>query len=759
MRRCLLAHLHRTRALPLAALLSLLVSPLAAQGRVLVPCGAPRPQPVQPHRPCSGQVVRLATSTVIDVDGRVARTTITETFENRGGRLGEADVIFPLPSGAAFEELRLEIDGKLVAGEVLDASRARDTYERIVREQRDPALVEWAGLGLLRTRIFPFGAGERRTIVVRYRSLLPRDGDALRVQGRLVGVDDPADERATGSFRIRWRDEAIGTPWSPTHDVRTRVHGAQREATFAGRAQDVVAYLPVRTTTEAPGVTVLTHSDRSGERHALVIVSPPRSTPRVMPRDITLVLDVSGSMNGSKLTQAVAAGHALLATLGPQDRVRLIAFADEIDALTSALVPVTPAALRAAATWLDGLTAGGGTNIGDAMRTALASARSRETSNARLPLVLLLTDGQPTTGLRADAIVDSTPSWRGRARLFTFGLGADVDASLVETLALEGRGAAHFVRPEESIERAVSLTAQRLSAPLLGDVSVQFDGGTVRQLYTPLGTDLMAGQELVFLARYRGDATGRVRVTGTSDGRERTVHADYAFTRRDSANAFVPRLWAVQRVAALDADRRRHGPSAERDAELKALGEQFGIPTALTSYLVLEPGASPTPMRIGSGRGAPAGAVPSRGMPAGAVPQSAAPASSTVAFEAARTASEQRRAVTLSAADAMLESADRSAKASERSAVASGTAFTRRDSVWTDQRLLRDAAWRPAMTVRVRAFSDAWTALARELPMLREALALGDRVRVRGRTVLIEVVPEGRTSLDAATLRAIRSQW
>jgi len=754
MRRRPLIHSPRPGAIPLALLLTLCAIPLAAQGRVLVPCGTAQPQPAATTRPCSGQVVRLATSTVIDVDGRGARTTITETFENRGGLLGEADVIFPLPNGAAFEELRLEIDGQLVAGEVLDATRARDTYERIVREQRDPALVEWAGLGLLRTRIFPFGAGERRTIVVRYRSLLPRDGDALRVQGRLVGVDDPADERATGSFRIRWRDEAIGTPWSPTHDVRTRAQGAQREATLTGRGQEVVAYLPVRTTADAPGVTVLTHHDRGGERHALVIVSPPRTAPRVMPRDITLVLDVSGSMSGSKLTQAVAAGHALLATLNPQDRLRLIAFSDDVDAHTTAPVPITPATRRSAAAWLDALNASGGTNIGDAMRTALTATRDGDTPNARLPLVLLLTDGQPTTGLRADAIVDSTGTWRGRARLFAFGLGADVDASLVEQIALEGGGAAHFVRPDESIERAVALAAQRLAAPLLGDVAVEFDGGTVRQLYAPLGTDLMAGQELVFLARYRGAARGRVRVSGNSSGDTRTVHANYAFGANASTNAFVPRLWAVQRVAALDAYRRRHGPSAERDAELKALGEQFGIPTALTSYLVLEPGATSAPVRGAVGRNVTAA---KRGV-AGGVAR-AAPAPATEAFEAARTASEQRRTVTLSAADAMLAVADRAESPGERSAVASGLAFVRRDSVWTDQRLLRDPAWRPTLTVRVRAFSDAWTALARELPTVREALALGDRVRLRGRTVLIEVVPDGRTTLDAATMAAIRSQW
>jgi Ca-activated chloride channel family protein len=738
----------------LSALLlgSAALASLPAQGRILVPCAMPAGDVARP-RPCNGQVVRLATNTLVEVDGRVARTTITETFENRGGRLGEADVLYPLPSGAAFEELRLEIDGKLVAGEVLDAASARATYERIVREQRDPALVEWAGLGLLRTRIFPFGAGERRTVVVRYRSLLPRDGDALRVTGRLVGLDDPGDERATGSFRIRWRDASLGTPWSPTHDVRVRNHSAAHEASFTGRTGDVVAYLPVRADANAAGVTVLTHAEAgsSGDRHALVIVSPPRTTPRPMPRDVTLVLDVSGSMSGIKLQQAIAAGHALLATLGTQDRVRLIAFSDEVDAHSPAPVPVTPASLRAARQWLDALEARGGTNIGDALREALRGTTSRDAS--RLPLVLLVTDGQPTNGLRAGAILDSTPVWRGASRLFTFGLGADVDASLVEQVALEGRGAAHFVRPDESVERAVSLAAQRLATPLLTDVAVHFDGGTVRQLYTPLGTDLMAGQELVFLARYRGNAQGRVRVTGRSDGQLRTVQASYAFASRDSTHAFVPRLWAVQRVAALDADRRRHGPSAELDAELKALGERYGIPTQLTSYLVLEPDAMHGPGSVApSAPGMPI-ARPMRSEAAAGAP------SAQVAFEAARTASDQRKVMNLAAADSMLGAA--SADASGRSAtrVVDGRAYDLRDGSWTDRRLVTDPAWRPALTVRVKPFGAAWLALVRDVPALKEPFALGDRVRVRGRAVLIEVAPDGREALDAATLAAVRRQW
>lgn len=779
----MLTPLRSPRAARHAAALSLLLAgvaaapTLAAQGRVLVPCATTRPDLAGP-RPCPAQVVRLATRTLIEVDGRVARTTITETFENRGGPLGEADVVYPLPSGAAFEELRLEINGELVRGEVLDATSARATYERIVREQRDPALVEWAGLGLLRTRIFPFGAGERRTIVLRYRSLPPRDGDALRVTARFAGGDDPRDETADSDVRLRWRESALGTPWSPTHDVRLREAAARsarpqdarlpdgwREARLTGRASDVVAYLPLRRDDASVGVTVLMHDERRPamtdrararhDRHALVIVSPPRVAPRALPRDLTLVLDVSGSMRGEKLRQAVAAGHAVLASLGPQDRVRLIAFSDDVRSHAPAPVAATAAATRAAARWLDALEAEGGTNIGGALAEALRADGTRAERNradgTRLPFVLLLTDGQPTVGLRRDAILDSTGAWRGDARVFTFGLGADVDASLVEQLALDGRGAAHFVRPEESVERAVSLVAQRLTAPLLADVQLRVPGGELATLYAPLGSDLMAGRELVFLARYRGPATGSLELSGVADGTRRVVRTTFDARDADASHAFVPRLWAVQRVAALDAARRRLGPDPELDDELRTLGERYGIPTALTSYLVLEPDA---PMPHAPMPGAPT-PIAAR---SGGAPRSA-PAPSAVAFESARRTAEQRKAVTLAATDSMLAADESDAVRTGRTRFVDGRAFDLRDATWTDRRLLTDGAWRPALTVRVRPFSAAWAALAREVPALAAAFALGERVRVRGTTVLVEVVPDGREAIDAATLTAVRERW
>jgi uncharacterized protein YegL len=492
----------------------------------------------------------------------------------------------------------------------------------------------------------------------------------------------------------------------------------------------------------------------------LINVSPPRETPPAMPRDISLVLDVSGSMRGAKLEQAIAAGHALLQTLRTGDRFRLIAFADDVEANTPALTAVSPAALRDARAWLDALEARGGTNIGDALRTALATTANPRRESEALPLVLLVTDGQPTTGMRALEILDSAPKWRGDTRVFTFGVGADVDASLVEQLAIGGRGAAQFVRPEESVERAVSLVAQRLAAPLLSNVKVAVDGGTLRQLYAPGGVDLMAGQELIFLARYTGSAKGQVRVTGVSGNDLRVVRAPYAFGSRDSANAFVPRLWAVQRVADLDAERRRRGPNDEIDDELRLLGERFGVPTPLTSYLVLEPTAV-AQRSVQRGFGLGRAATPASGSDAasGAGRTANAPAPASVAFESARRASEQRAVVSLSAADQMLADRDASAKAGTTSRVVTGRLFDLIDSTWTDRRLITDSAWRAEVTVHVRAFSPAWTALAQALPTLRDALALGERVKVRGTRAVIEVSPRGAESIDRATIDRLVARW
>src|SRR5256712_907769 len=194
------------------------------------PC--PVPPPCQRGRPCimpacgitSPDVVRRSSDVRVDLVDRVLRYEITETYINRGSRVGEADFMFPLPKGAAFQDLKLSINGELVSGETMSADRARQIYEEIVRRQRDPALLEWIGYGLLRARIFPIAPGEEKKVVVRFQTVAEREGDALRID-YFRGMR--ANQFATGqqpegrvSFVLTYpNDPMYGTAYSPTHSI------------------------------------------------------------------------------------------------------------------------------------------------------------------------------------------------------------------------------------------------------------------------------------------------------------------------------------------------------------------------------------------------------------------------------------------------------------------------------------------------------------------------------------------------------------
>ena len=558
---------------------------LSAQGTIV-------PRPCLPIRPCPPPmpwgVVRTASHVQVRMDDRVLHYEVDEQFTNRGGGLAEADYVFPLPADAAFQDLKLSIDGELVAGETMNADKARGIYEEIVRRQRDPALVQWMGQGMLRARIFPIRAGEVKRVVVRFDAVARREGDALRIDYRRAASGAPApmpfnapprddggmvrparDASADGeaeTFLLTLSENpAFGTPYSPTHRLTRRVSNGRVTVEADGDTRDVTILVPLRRTTEA-AVSVLAHATSESVKFALITLTPPSLGARHTPRDVTLVLDVSGSMSGRKLAQAKAAGRQTLATLDETDRFRIIDFSTDVRTFRDSFVMASAANIRAAQRYLDALDAQGSTNISGALDEAL---RVRSPEN-RLPLVLFLTDGAPTVGeTQPDAIAAAAARERGRARVFTFGVGADVNAALVEQLALEAHGTATFVRPDEDVERAVSVVASRLTDPIVTDLRVRADGVRLDRMLPNGPVDVFAGQDLVVLARYEGEGPATLRFSGQSSRGPVEWTERVTFPDRERGNAFVPRLWATQRIGWLAAEKRRGGASREMDDEIR----------------------------------------------------------------------------------------------------------------------------------------------------------------------------------------------
>ena len=755
------------RARTLLLLPFALPSALPAQGWIIprhpIPCIDVCGQPATTIERTSSNV----SATLAD---HVLRYEVEESFRNRGGRLEEADYMYPLPAGAAFQELQLSINGQLVSGEIMDAGRARSTYEEIVRRQRDPALVEWMGYGLLRARIFPIAPGEEKRVVLRFQVVAPREGDAIRVDyQRGSARATPAGSSSTqgareSSFTLRYPKSGRCNAYSPTQELQSRSSGSDCTVEAGGDGAAVTILIPAPRSDRA-AISLLANAPGGEDGFALITLTPPSGRAATVARDITFVLDVSGSMSGRKMEQARAAGKQLLGTLSSDDRFRMIDFSSDVRTFRDDYVNATPSNIEAATRYLDGLQANGGTNIDGALeRALLAQPRNREgdddeysrQSSSRLPLVLFITDGEPTVGERDPAAIAAHAArLRGSQRVFTFGLGADVNAQLIEQLALEGHGTAQFVRPDENVERAVGLVASRLTSPIASDlrVDVQCSGSAscVRLVHAlPEGTvDLFAGQDLVLLTRYNGSGHARL----TFDGRSATgpVHWETSvdFPDHDRDNAFVPRLWATRRIGWLSAERRQHGASPEVDDELRSLGERYGIPTELTSYLVQEP------------------QVAMDGLPRRDVPM---PASAPKAqFEAARSATMQRDAKSVGEVDRLMlrqvivsgvgvvsgsSMADTQVARADALRRGGDHLFAKQGARWTDVSYKEGTK-----LVKIKPFSAAYFAVLDAMPELRAAFAVGEQVLVAGKHVSIVVSPDGREVLGGDDLRLLREQW
>lgn len=759
---------------------------LMAQGWII-----PREPGVQPIciercvAPRAVALERTSSNVRATLADHVIRYEVEETFRNRGGIVQEADYMYPLPAGAAFQELQLSINGQLVSGEIMDAGHARSTYEEIVRRQRDPALVEWMGYGMLRARIFPINPGEEKRVVLRFQVIAPREGDAIRVDyqrgsGRTFVTTGSHDTREL-SFSLRYPQSGRCNAYSPTQDLQSRSDGGQCTVEVGGEGAAVTILIPSPRSDRA-AISMLANADGSGNGFALITLTPPTDRTATVPRDITFVLDVSGSMSGRKMEQARAAGRQLLGTLSSSDRFRMIDFSSDVRTFRDDYVLATPANIEAARKYLEQLQANGGTNIDGALDRALSQPRYPEgdddeytgahhgQSTQRLSVVLFVTDGEPTVGERDPAAIAAHAArLRGTQRVFTFGLGADVNAQLIEQLALEGHGTAQFVRPDEDVERAVGVVASRLTSPVASDLRVSLDcnrffgcaeGGVHLVQSLPDGpVDLFAGQDLVLLTRY----TGRGHAVLQFDGRSASgpVHwtQNVDFPDHDRDNAFVPRLWATRRIGWLSAARRQNGASPEVDDELRQLGERYGIPTELTSYLVQEPQmAMNRPRDVDNAMRAPMPSAPAQ------------------RFEEARKSSTQRDAQSVGAMDKLMMSevvvtgagttsahakvgstvalADTEAAAANTVRRGGNHLFVRRDARWTD------VAFKDGMkVVKIKAFSPAYFKVLDAIPELRASFAVGEKVLVTGKHVAIEISDAGVEQLLDAELRSLKEQW
>jgi Ca-activated chloride channel family protein len=647
---------------------------------------------------------------------------VEQIFRNDTDLVMEGTYFFPIPEQASITEFAIWDGDRRLVGEVRSREEARRIYDEIVRRQRDPGLLEYAGKDLFQASIFPIPPHSDKKLELTYSQILRAESGTIAYRYPL-GTGRQVTQIGSVSGRIELDSkEPLRNIYSPTHAVEVKRNGDRRSVvTFESGQEPQDFQLFYSLSREDFGVTLLTHREPGKDGYYLLMISPKDdwSEQEYTAKDIVFVLDTSGSMaEAGKMEKARAALLYGVRILRPQDRFNVVSFAGEERLMESRMITADDQGRKRGEAFAQSLKPQGGTNINEALQAAM---RQFESSN-RPKMIVFMTDGLPTVGVtNADQIVSNA----GRARtlglrLFTFGVGYDVNTALLDKLAAENGGVADYIEPKEDIEVKVSNFFAKVNYPVLTDLKLDMAGVETDLVYPRALPDIFRGSQVILIGRYRNAIDMdfvRLQLAGNASGANKNFfYNNLRFPLREDANDFLPRLWATRRVGWLMEQVRSNGEQQELHDEIVDLGTRYGIVTPYTSYLALE--ANTTTRGVTS--------LPTNGRDSSGafsnMPQPAPKAGDVRAMTGAVAVQQSKRA-------REQQEVMRVEKESESSGIktAGGKTFYLRDGVWTDSEF---KAGTSMPETAVKFGSDEYFALLKQTPRLAEYFSLGERVVV-----------------------------
>jgi Ca-activated chloride channel homolog len=596
----------RTLARFSALIVALVVPALSAQAqdRIAPDVLIPQRQIIRP-----GVVTVQSVGVDVKIVDRVATTSMAITLHNPTGAPREAQLILPVPTGSAIRSFGLDAISAEPNAVLLPKDEASRIYRQIVSKMVDPGLLEFIGTDLIRSSVFPVPAGEEATFRVVYEHVL--EAESGRFEYALPR------SQSLGASGVEWTIEMeiqtsrpIGLVYSPTHALdeqrvtkkvsHIKVLGANEPGPF--RVYFVLAGKG------GAGITTILYPDPSvadgqGGYFMLFLDAPEAVDRPKIDREVTVVIDRSGSMRGEKIEQAKAAALQIIEALDDGERFNIVDYSDTIERFSNEAVVKNSETVAAVRDYIISIKAVGGTNIHDALLEAVRP----EPSEGMLPIVLFLTDGLPTVGPTSETVIRDAirKANTHQRRIFTFGVGFDVNAPLLTALAQQSRAAPAFVAPGEDVEVTVGQVFSKLSGPVLAlpelrpvTMTLTVGPSPIRELMPQQLPDVFAGEQLIVLGQYTTADDLTLAVVGKSGDSERRFTTQIKPGEASHANSFVARLWAQRKIATLiDAIRQAgaDGQLSEDDPKFKelvdeivALSQQYGILTEYTAFLAIE---------------------------------------------------------------------------------------------------------------------------------------------------------------------------
>jgi Ca-activated chloride channel family protein len=709
-------------------LVGMIFSPVSADGIIIPDPTFIPPEPI--IRPISQLIIKYHHVTV-NIENQIALTHVDQVFYNPNEWPVEGTYVFPLPADATVSNFVLWVDGEPVQGKVLDAKEARQTYEEIVRQMRDPALLEYIGRGALQASIFPIPSHGERRIELEYTQALSSDNGLVRYVYPLNTEKFSLEPLESVKVSVHiLSDQPIRSVYSPTHPVDVLRDG-QYELTASYEDNDVTPdkdfalYFSVG---ESEAFHLLTYRDPSDpldqDGFFMLLLAPsPRQRDQTVAKDVLLVLDRSGSMEGEKFQQAQAALRYILQHLNPDDHFYLTSFSTGVETYDTRLHPVND--VEDALHWVDGLNAAGSTDINRALLETVSIA-----DKERPTYLIFLTDGLPTEGVTESQMIlqNLDQSAPDNVRLFTFGVGYDVDTFLLDSLSQQHHGLSTYVKPGEALDEILSSFYERISTPVLTNIDINFGEMPVYDIYPSPLPDLFAGSQVIVIGRYRQGGSGDIVLSGEVNGEVQEFNYPAQVFAKDNRSASdvlaqLPRLWATRKIGYLLNEIRLNGPDQETIDQVVHLSIRYGIVTPYTSYLVTEP------------------------MPLGAANQEQLSRDTYSKMQFLPTIVSGQAAVEKAIGEGELAQADQAPAYSQDQ--------EKVHTVWTRSFVLSDGIWMDTtydpdlmQPMKIAFLSPEYFQLAQSRPDVAAALALGDHIIIVIDGQSYEITPDGQSDAD-----------
>ncbi len=563
------------------------------------------------------------TNVKAEISGFLSRVTVTQEFQNPFKDKIEAIYTFPLPQNAAVDDMTMRVGERTVRGSIKRREEARAIYEAARQSGHVASLLDQERPNIFTQAVANITAGEKVIITISYVETLKYDNGSYEfafpmvvgpryipgnATGKQAGGFAPDTDKVPDASRITPKPTLPATRAGhdisidvtldagvPIDNIQSTLHQIDMEKTSAHSAA-----IKLRNRNEIPNKdfilkydvaggkiadALMTHRGQNGGYFSFILQPPERVTANdVTPKEIVFVLDTSGSMEGFPIEKAKECMKLALDNLYPQDTFNLITFAGDTHILFPEPVAATRENLQKAQAFLASRSGGGGTEMMKAIRAALDPSDKQE----HIRIVCFMTDGYVGNDFEIISEVQKHPN----ARVFSFGIGGSVNRFLLDKMAEHGRGEVEYVTLQDDGSAAARRLHERIRNPLLTDISVDWNGLPVADVYPKRIPDLFSAKPVVLTGRYTGGTSGTIYLKGKLAGKDFVKEITVNLPEQEPQRDVLAKLWARTRIEDLMAQDYNGAQTGNMKEELRETVTQMGLDyrlmTQFTSFVAVE---------------------------------------------------------------------------------------------------------------------------------------------------------------------------